>query len=282
MSLRVGVPCKGDLSICPTIGPSLKGSEVYKSLSTASVASIIFACTFAAALLGMLLRRKLPAPHWNEDSKDVMKLVMGLIATMAALVLALLIASAKSSYDTQDAELQQVSATVIELDGLLAHFGPDAREARRRLQSVVSAAAEEIGSKDEVRLGSPASQVEGKTFFDSIQNLSPNTKSQRFIQKRAFKIGAALRHLRALMISQASISAIPWPFLTVLVFWISVLFLGFGLFARLNAIVIVTLLMGALSVSSGIYLILELNNPYHGLMRISAAPLRKALAEINH
>jgi hypothetical protein len=198
------------------------------------------------------------------------------------LVLALLIASAKSSYDTQDTELQQVSATVIELDGLLAHFGPDAREARRRLQSVVSAAAEEIGSKDEVRLGSPASQVEGKTFFDSIQNLSPNTESQRFIQKRAFKIGAALRHLRALMISQASISAIPWPFLTVLVFWISVLFLGFGLFARLNAIVIVTLLMGALSVSSGIYLILELNNPYHGLMRISDAPLRKALAEINH
>lgn len=75
-------------------------------------------------------------------------------------------------------------------------------------------------------------------------------------------------------------SSIPWPFLSVLVFWISVLFAGFGLFARANATVIVAFLIGALSVSSAIFLILELDRPYSGVMRISGVPLQNALAEI--
>ena len=87
-----------------------------------AVSLMIFFCTFAAAVSGMVLRKKLPVDHLSEDSKDVIKLVMGLIATMAALVLGLLIASANSSYETQSGELQQVSATIVELDGILAQI----------------------------------------------------------------------------------------------------------------------------------------------------------------
>jgi hypothetical protein len=113
----------------------------------------------------------------------------------------------------------------------------------------------------------------------SIAKLSPTTDTQRFIQKRALEIGGELRHTRALMLEQAN-SSIAWPFLAVLVYWISMLFVGFGLFARTNATVILALVIEALSVSSAIFLILELNRPYLGLMHISDAPLRNALAQI--
>jgi hypothetical protein len=124
-----------------------------------------------------------------------------------------------------------------------------------------------------------AIHAEAASFYDSIAKLSPNTAAQHFIQKRALEISGAIRQTRALMLEQIN-GSIPWPFLTVLVFWISMLFVGFGLFARANATVIVALLIGALSVSSAIFLILELNHPYLGLMRISGAPLRNALAQI--
>jgi hypothetical protein len=251
-------------------------------LAPLAVSLTIFFCTFAAAIAGMVLRKKLPEDHLSEDSKDVIKLVMGLIATMAALVLGLLIASANSSYETQSGELQQVSATIVELDSILAQYGPEANEPRQRLRVAVSAAVDRIWSKDGLRLGQLAPSVnhaESAAFFESIAKLSPNSEAQRFIQKRALEISGAIRQTRALMAEQAN-SSIPWPFLTVLVFWISMLFMGFGLFARANATVIVALLIGALSVSSAIFLILELDHPYIGLMRISGEPLRNALAQI--
>ena len=246
-----------------------------------AVPAMIFFCTFVAAVFGMVLRKNLPDDHLSEDSKDVIKLVMGLIATMAALVLGLLIASANSSYETQSGELQQVSAAIVELDGIL-QYGPEASEPRHRLREAVSAVADKIWPKDGVRfekVAPAANHAEAAAFYESIAKLSPTTEAQRFIQKRALEIGGALRHTRALMLEQAN-SSISWPFLAVLVFWISVLFVGFGLFARANATVIVALLIGALSVSSAIFLILELNHPYLGLMRISGAPLRNALAQI--
>jgi Protein of unknown function (DUF4239) len=253
-----------------------------KLFAPLAVPAMIFFYTFAAAVFGMVLRKKLPDDHLSEDSKDVIKLVMGLIATMAALVLGLLIASANSSYETQSGELQQVSAAIVELDGILAQYGSEANDSRHRLRVAVSAVADKIWPKDGVRLeklAPAANHAEVTAFYESIANLSPTTEAQRFIQKRALEIGGALRHTRALMLEQAN-SSISWPFLAVLVFWISVLFVGFGLFARANATVIVALFIGALSVSSAIFLILELNHPYLGLMRISGAPLRNALAQI--
>jgi amino acid transporter len=98
-------------------------------LAPLAVSLMIFVCTFAAAVFGIILRKKLPEDRLNENSKGVIKLVMGLIATIAALVLGLLIASANSSYETQRGELQQVSATIVELDGILAQYGPEANRA---------------------------------------------------------------------------------------------------------------------------------------------------------
>jgi hypothetical protein len=258
------------------------GSKMPELLAPLAVSLMIFLCTFAAAVSGMVLRKQLPDDHVSEDSKDVIKLVMGLIATMAALVLGLLIASANSSYEKQSGELQQVSATIVELDGILAQYGPEANEPRHRLRAAVSVAVDKIWSKNGIQieqLAPAAVNADAAGFYDSLAKLSPKTEAQHFIQKRALEISGAIRQTRALMVEQIN-SSIPLPFLAVLVFWISVLFVGFGLFARANATLIVALLIGALSVSSAIFLILELNQPYLGLMRISGAPLRNALAQI--
>ena len=96
-------------------------------MQSLTISSIVFACVFGSALLGMLLRTTVPDHHVSQDSKDVVKMAMGLLATMAALVLGLLTASAKSSFDTVDSEVQQSAAHIILLDRVLAQYGPAAR-----------------------------------------------------------------------------------------------------------------------------------------------------------
>lgn len=228
------------------------------------------------------LAKKLPADHLKEDTRDVIKLVMGLIATMAALVLGLLLASANSSHQTQSAELQEAAASIVELDSILARYGPEAGEPRHRLREAVAAPTGRLWPKTSVPPRGSAwaeSLIEATAFYDSIASLSPRTEAQRFIQQRALAIGSSLRQMRALMLEQMG-SSIPWPFLAVLIFWVSMLFLGFGLFTRINASVTVAFLIGALSVASSIFLTLEMNQPYRGLMAISDTPLRHAMAQI--
>src|SRR5262245_9259636 len=94
-------------------------------VSSIAVSGIVFACTFGAALLGMVLREALPDAHLSPDSKDVVKVAMGLIATMAALVLGLLTGSAKATFDAGDSELKQGAADIIVLDRTLAHYGSE-------------------------------------------------------------------------------------------------------------------------------------------------------------
>jgi Protein of unknown function (DUF4239) len=252
-------------------------------MNSFTTASIIFGCSFGAGLLGMALYRKLPDHHLDAGSKDVVKLVMSLLATMAALVLSLLIASGSSSYQAQENEVRSLSANVILLDRLLSFYGQDAKEPRDLLHQAVAAVRDRIWSPDVARaadLNPRATQGVADAFIDSLQRLSPKTDSQSMLKSQAMQISQNLGQTRLLMFEQSG-SSISWPFLAVLVFWICMLFLGFGLFARFNATVTVALLIGAVSVAGAIFLILELNKPYQGFMRISDAPLRNAFVLID-
>ena len=106
-------------------------------MSSMAISWIVFACVFGGALLGMWLRAALPEHHRSTESKDIVRLGMGLIGTLAALVLGLLIASAKSAYDTQRSEFTQLSANLILLDRVMAHYGPETQEARDLLRRSV-------------------------------------------------------------------------------------------------------------------------------------------------
>lgn len=242
----------------------------------------MFACMLGGAITGSLLHRVLPTAHRDGDSRDVIKLVMGLIATMAALVLSLLIASAHDAYQTQESEVRQLAVHLVLLDRILAHYGADAAEARTMLRELVTADVARIWPDQGAGSASmsPAEgRMRGEDVFSMIAKLTPKTEEQRFTQGRALQLLTDMADTRRLMSEQAG-GSLSWPFFVVLVFWLVVLFLGFGLFARLNATVFVAFLIGAASVSGAIFLILEMNKPYSGLMQISDAPMRKALQRV--
>jgi hypothetical protein len=252
-------------------------------VSAFAIASIVLGCSFGAALVGMVLHVKLPDDHLDEEAKDVVKLVMGLIATLAALVLGLLIASANTSYDRQSQELKALSANIILLDRTLEFYGPGAKTARDGFRDVVRQTHDRIWSPEGVRpedLNSVETRNSVKANAKQMQSLSPKTDLERMMQNRAIQESESISESRLMMFEQIG-GSIRWPFLTVLVFWMSALFLGFGLFARFSATATVALLMGSISVAGAIFLILELNNPYHGLMQISDEPLRNAMAQID-
>jgi len=251
-------------------------------MSSLEIAGIAFACIFGGALLGMLLRTVLPEHHLSPDSKDVVKVGMGLIATMAALVLGLLTGSAKSAFDTQDSELKQMAANVLLLDRTLAHYGPETKSIRDQIRHAIeyklAATWPEDGSAGRTDTSETTPAVE--RIEDEIRSLPPRNDEQRALQSRALQITGDVLQTRWLMFGQQAGNAIQTPLLVVLVFWLAALFASFGLFAPRNATVIAVLGVAALSVAGALLLILEMNEPFQGVVKVSSAPLRYTLAHL--
>jgi hypothetical protein len=252
-------------------------------VNSVTISLIVFACIFGGTLLGMFLRAVLPERHLSAESKELVKLGMGLVGTMTALVLGLLIASAKGSFDTQRNGLAQLSANIVFLDRVLAHYGPEAKEAREMLRAMVVDMLGQTSPEGASRSGQidPKAGTEGRYegLYEKIQELKPKDEAQRALQGQALKTGIDIAQTRWLMFAQRS-SSIPMPFLVVLVSWLTILLASFGLFAPPNPTVIAVLLVCALAVSSAIFLILELDRPFEGMIQISSAPLRNALAQL--
>ncbi len=248
-------------------------------MNSLEISLVTLAIVFAGALLGIALRGVLPESELSTESRDVVKLCVGLIATMAALVLGLLIASAKTSFDTQSAELTEMSSKVVLLDRILAHYGPDAKEARDVLRRSVADALGSLSSKDADISPQYGSSAHGELLYDKIQGLSPKDDARRSIQGQALSLVMNLGQTRWLVTAQKS-NSVSIPMLVVLVAWLTIIFISFGLFAPRNVTVIVSLLVSALSVSGAIFLILEMYSPYAGLIHVSGAPLRAALAHL--
>jgi Protein of unknown function (DUF4239) len=241
---------------------------------------IVLACVFGGALFGMFLRGVLPEQHLSADSKDTVRLGAGLIGTMTALLLGLLVASAKSFYDTQSSELTEMSAKIVLLDRVLAHYGPETKEVSDLLHGAVARTLDGLWPKD----GRQHPQMEptaagGEILYDKIQELSPKNDAQRSLQAQALNMAIDLGKMRWLMFEQGG-SFVSMPLLAMLVLWLAIIFASFGLFAPRNATTIATLFFCALSVSGAIFLIMEMYTPFQGLMQISSAPLRNALAHL--
>jgi hypothetical protein len=252
-------------------------------VSAIAIACLAFVCCCGAALAGMILHIWLPDSHLDGDSKDTVRLVLGLIATIAALVLSLLIASAKGSYDTQAAELQKMSADVAQLDRMLVLYGPETRDIRDVLRQTVTMAHQRIWppqGDEPPNLDPSHSRGQVDLFFGKLQNLSPKTGAQTRAQDAAWQLAASLTEVRMLMYEQLG-QSVSWLLLMVLIFWVSILFMGFGLFTRINITVVVAIGVGAVSVAGAIFVILELNQPYAGSIRLSDAPILSTLASMN-
>ena len=250
--------------------------------SSQTIFLISVGCIFGGALLGLLLSRVLPEHHLRDNSKDTVKVVAGTIATLAALVLGLLVGSAKNSFDALNTEITQSSTKVILLDRALAAYGPETKEAREQLRRGVITLIETFWPEEKTEASGFAvfertNKIE--TLQAKLRELTPATDAQRQLLSQARQITSDLVQSRWLVIEQAQ-SALPVPFLVVLLFWLSMLHLSFGLLAPRNTTVITVLLISALSVSAAIFIILEMNHPLQGMVKVSSAPLRKAVEHL--
>ena len=249
-------------------------------MSALVISLIAFALVFGGALFGMHVRNSLPEGHLGSDVKDVIRLSTGLIGTIAALVLGLLIASAKSSYDARDTQVKQITANVNLLDTLLEQYGPDAHNLRVILRGAVGPMVDRIWNDGGNDKSAPfVATAEALAFVKKVQELELNNDAKRALQPRVLNAIADLTQSRLALFAQAH-DSIPAPFLAILIFWLAIIFVSFGLFVQANPTVIVTFFVGTLSVAGAIFLILEMAQPFAGLLQISSEPLRNVLAPL--
>jgi hypothetical protein len=248
-------------------------------MSASAIGGAVFVCVFGGALLGMFLGNVLPKHHVGNDTKDVVKAAMAMIATLAALVIGLLIASAKTSFDNKEGTIKRLASQALQLDSMLVEYGPEAREARDQLRQAVATAIGQIWPRGSA--GNLKPEIIGRSHGieavqHKLQGLSPQSDEQRWLKSTALQISYDMAAARWLVFHQLS-SSIQWPLLIVLIFWVVAIFVTFGLFAPRNGTVIAALLLSALSVGGAIYLILEMDQPYGGYIEISDAPLNSTL-----
>lgn len=234
---------------------------------------------FGGALAAMLGRRLLPEHHLSADSRDVVKVGMGLIATLTALVLGLLIATAKGTYDAQSSAVKELSANVLLLDRILAKYGPETKEARALLREGAEATLAHLwpaGGRGPTNLAPGEARAVLEAMYDKVAALSPKDDARRALKTRALDTTADLARGRMrLFVGQDN--SLPLPFLVVLVFWLTLLFVGYGLLAPGNATLVGVLMVCTLSVAGAVFLLLELARPFTGIMRVSSDPLRDVL-----
>jgi hypothetical protein len=249
-------------------------------MNSIEISGIVLASTYGGSLCGMALHAALPKPQMSPEAKDLIKLGMGLIGTMTALVLGLLISSAKDSFDSKSKELIDMSADLVMLDRTLAHYGPEAGPIRVLLYRTVARVLDQTWSRGRNQSSRRDPAAAGaETLYDKIQALSPASNAERSLQSQALSMATVIGKTRWLMFEQDS-NSITTPFLAMLVCWLTILFVSFGLHAPFNATVMAALLVCALTVSSAIWLILAMYKPFDGLIQISDMPLRAALLHL--
>jgi len=246
---------------------------------------LVFLVTFLSIAigggLGMLMRIRLPDANLIAESKEVVRLGASLMGTVAALVLGLMIASAKNSYDTQTANVRQLTANIILLDELLEQYGPETNDARAMIRRAAAITVQRIWQESTTgnNKGTFSASGAAEQFFLTVENLSPKTDLQRSLKPRILEVATDLARTRLLMFVHFD-NPIPVPLLVIVILWLTVIFASYTLFADANAVVAMACVIYALAVSSALFLIVDMSQPFSGLMKISNEPLHHVLPEL--
>ena len=243
----------------------------------ASLASILI-----GAAMGMVLKRALPDNLLEGGSKEAIRLGAGFLSTLAALVIGLMIASAKNTYDSQNTNIRQLGTNAVLVDQMLTQYGPEAKPARTLLREIIPSATARIWRENASGKGGGSAFVVSEIaerFYNAVEGLKPANAEQTSLKSRIIQLTTDIGRTRLLVFTQGD-DAIPVPFFIVLVFWLVVIFASFSLFAEPSPIVVASTLVFALSVSSALFLIVDLSHPFEGLMQISNHHLHMVLPKI--
>jgi hypothetical protein len=251
-------------------------------MSALEVGGIVFLCVFSGAMVGMFLRTVLPERHLQGSATDVIKLATGLVVTMTGLVLGMLVSTALTFYNLQRTELQQACAKLILMDRILAEYGEDTRQARSALREVVAITLDNVWPEDQ-KQRSNLKPVHGMSnLYQELQALAATSDKQRFDKEQALSIATQLYETHWLMFIESGRNSSSGPLMTIIVSWLTAIFISFGLLSERNATVFAALVIAAIAVSAAIFIIEEMYDPYGGMFRLSSAPLVKVLDQIGH
>jgi len=247
-------------------------------MNTFLTTALVAACLLAALGMGMWLRRFVPEHHLSPDSRDTVKLALGLVATMSALLLGLLVNSAKTSYDTTRTQVLQRASKFALLDRVLTIYGPQAVEARGKLHALIEDATQRMWPDAGIAAPSQPKGQRGDAFYVAVLGLEARDDIQRALKAQAASLTIEIGQIYSFM-EAASTTSISKPMLAVVVLWLVMIFLGFSLIAPPNATANFALMASALCAAGAIFLILELDRPFDGLMRISSEPMLSLLRQ---
>ncbi|MDR3539078.1 MAG: hypothetical protein P4L71_21470 [Acetobacteraceae bacterium] len=246
------------------------------------VSLLVSACIFAGGLVGMGLHRVLPASHMTRETQDVIRLGTGMLSVLASLVLGLLIATAKSSYDATDQAVRNYAAELSLLNEVLRDYGGAAKAPRDVLASYTQRFLRDGWPPD----GQPTARLEDETarqllehVRETIRALTPADKAQASLQDHAGEITMGLLRQRWLLINQQG-PTVQRVVLGVLVSWVTVIFVSFGLNAPRNGSVVAMFLFCSLAIGGSVFLILEMDQPLDGVMRVSSWPVEDAISHM--
>lgn len=247
-------------------------------MSPIQFAAVAFVCIIISAIGGALLRSRLPEHHVSGDSKDVIKLSIALVATMSALVLALLFASTRTSFERTSGLVSRLTADIAELDRVLKHYGPEAEPVRTALRGEIQPMIDAIWREDAATRGATRdeSKAPEEEVLYMLQDLQPSSSKQRALQARALQISTDLQQTQLALFAQPT-DSISNTFLVVLIVWLMFIFGIFSISSPPNPTLFVVIAICILSASAAFYLILELGLPFGGLMQLSSEPLRNVL-----
>lgn len=236
---------------------------------------------FAGGVLGLILQRLLPETFTTGGPRDMIGAVVGLLTLLSALTMGLLIWTAYGVYAGQNAAIQTLAAKVLQLDLALADYGPDANPERARLRTAVGQAIDDVWgereSDEDFIAENFAAAVRGlRKEEGDLASLNPSTDAQKKALALANSIVEAIGQAR-LQMSFALTNPVSYPLILIVVGWAMALFCGFGLMSKGHMMSVVVVLVGALALSTSVYMILDLSSPYTGVFRASTAPLEQVL-----
>jgi hypothetical protein len=249
--------------------------------STVRRAAEITFVTFACALIGFAVQWLVPA-QTIVDAKSMVTAMVGLVALLLAIVLGLLIWTSNGVYTTQLAEAQSLGPLILQLDFILEQYGPEAKKGRELFRDEIVRFRERFwGELQGVRAATSflASRSDMREMTMVFAELNPASEEQRQFLAASKQLSGTIIQTQLLMARQLA-NPVPWVLLVIVLCWSSLIFFCYGLTSNFNGVSVAVEAFGAMAVSSAIFLILELNQPYNGLFHISPAGVDQVIAAI--
>jgi uncharacterized membrane protein YuzA (DUF378 family) len=261
----------------------------------AIIGALLFLLLLLSSALGLFLQGKLHERHRSRETIDAIRLVISILVTFTALLLGLLTSSAKIAFDDYGNRLRAYGIDIIELDQRMREYGDGIEATRALLRTYVAAAIADTWPDEPRPAGAYPTHI--KTFVPgsiegeelsamlgqvdrALRGLEPTDRShQQLADLLKARMGQTLEQRWRLI--ETSTSTVSWPLLTLMTSWLVMIFAVFGLSSPRNRVVYVTIALCALSISSAVFMILELDTPLTGWLVASSQPLRDALLHID-